>query len=178
MKVKANAHFGEASGYDETLSVVLDDVWQQYIPAVTRERPVKDEDGNLVLNDDGTNKVETVTVSEGRQETLEEAVTRELKAYVSVYDIEKAAAICGASVSVDITVRLSGTIDIDLEELEEYEDLNDEDDVAQLIGDRYDIDYDVERAVNNGDLSIDDWDVDDVRVNGLYDAEGEEYIVE
>lgn len=78
--------------------------------------------------------------------------------------------------TLDVSLRLSGTIQVDLEELEQYADrVNSVDDVADLLGNYIDLDYDIERGLERGDFNIDDWDIESCSIDELYDEDGEPF---
>ncbi len=122
-KVKSQVGFGEASDY-ETLAVELDrdDVREQYIPAVTREVPVLDEEGNATF-EDGIGRTQLETVTAGRSETLEEAFTRALAQHLTIGDIEVSGV---ENVTATISFTVSGSFDFDAQDFGIDQDILDE----------------------------------------------------
>jgi hypothetical protein len=79
-----------------------------------------------------------------------------------------------AQVEVEVRVTVTVNLTVEMEDLGRY-DIESTDDIARLVTDGdYDIDYDVESAMNSGDFSTEDTEILDVTVEAVYDEDGED----
>jgi hypothetical protein len=130
-RITARAGFGEASNYEAVdIDISSDEVYPEWIPSVTKEVPVLNEDGTAKVNDDGTAVVTTEVVTPGRQETIEEALVKYLKGQLGVDDVERSGI---ENITATIEYTITGTLEfnasdwgIDLEDFEvSAEDVDD-----------------------------------------------------
>ncbi len=140
---------------DESFHVQLDDVELQVIPAVREDQEVTEPD---ITAPGGTvTRTKSVVTVQSRMETQDEAILRALQGAVGVEDFEKAN-LTTAEVEVSYTVSGSVTLELDEEDLEDYneENLSYELSSASWLEDRVRDELDV---TYDADLEITDVDV-------------------
>lgn len=112
-RITGTAGFGEASAY-EGVSFTLDsrDAEPEYIPGVTREVPVLDDEGNPIY-EDGIARTQREVVTPSRMETLEEAVRKALVRSLVIDEVKKEGV---ENITATVNFTITGSMEFDAQD--------------------------------------------------------------